>query len=155
MSMSNDEWRGVRKDANRVGLFGLGWFVTILIVGALIGVISWGITVATSGIRGQGDAITQKNSSSNWVNAQREFNRLYQEIKADDRKINDAKLALTGDPTSTVLKTNYEGLKQHCNSLVGDYNTNARSYLSQDFRDADLPDEINTLDTDTDCKESN
>lgn len=154
MSMSNQEWRDVRKDANRVGLFGLGWFTTILIIVALLGAAGWGIKVATSGVHGQGDAVVEKNSSKNWVNAQREFNRLYQEIKADDRKINDAKIALDADPTNPVLKTNYEGLKQHCNTLVGNYNTDARSYLKEEFRDADLPGEINLSDPTTDCKEN-
>lgn len=152
--MSNDEWRDIRRDANRVGLFGLGWGVTVFIVIALIGALAWGVSVATSGIRGQGDAVRQKKSSSNWVSAQREFNRTYQEIMADDRKIRDAKIALDSDPTSTVLKTNYEGLMQHCNTLVAAYNTDARSYLKEDFRDADLPSEINLSDPNTDCKES-
>lgn len=154
MSMSNQEWRDARRDANRVGLFGLGWGLTILITCALVGVIGWGLTVATSKIRGEGDAVIQKNSSSNWVTAQREFNRTYQEIKADDRKINDAKIALDEDPNNMVLKTNYEGLKQHCNTLVGSYNTDARSYLKEEFRDADLPSEISMSDPSTDCKEN-
>lgn len=152
--MSNQEWRTARRDANRIGLFGLGWGLTILITCALVGVIVWGFVVATSKVRGEGDAVVQKNSSSNWVSAQREFNRTYQEIKADDRKITDAKTALDADPNNMILKTNYEGLKQHCNTLVGVYNTDARSYLKKDFRDADLPSEINTADSATDCKEN-
>lgn len=154
MSMPDQEWREVRRDINRGGLFGLSWLMIIILVVALIGIATWGFKVVTSDAKGRGDAVVQKNSAENWVNAQREFNRTFQEIKSDDRKINDAKVALEADPTNQVLKTNYEGLKQHCNTLVGNYNTDARSYLKEEFRDADLPSEIDLSDPTTDCKES-
>ena len=153
-SEMNNSWRDERQELNRAGRFGIGWIMIIAAIVALIGIGIWVFTVATSDIKGRGDAVSQKNSAKNWIEAQREFNSTFQEIKSDDRKINDTKVALDADPTSQVLKTNYEGLKQHCNTLVGNYNTDARSYLKEKFRDADLPSEINLSDPSTDCKEN-
>ncbi len=151
--MYDDYGRNDRKEANR--WFGLGvvWWIVIFVICGLLTISVWAFRVGTSETKGQGDAQIQKNSANNWVNAQREFNRLYQEIQADDRKINDAWTASIANPDDAVLKTNYIGLKQHCNTLVGDYNTNARSFLTEDFRDADLPEQINMADSATDCKE--
>lgn len=138
------------------GLFGsivlwtLGIVAVILAAGALV----WSLNVGTSEVRGEGDALREKNSAENWVNAQREFNIRHQDILSTDRKITDAKAAWDAAPQDAVLRTNYNGLVNYCNDAVAAYNALSRSYLAEDFRDADLPATINTLNPDTDCKEN-
>ena len=153
--MDNNEWRETRRNANRVGLFGLGWVLTVIIIVAILGAVSWGVSVAISGIKGQGDAVIEKNSADNWVAAQAEFENNYQDILATDLKIDNAYQSLQKDPDDRTLQTTYDGLKSYCLSVVSDYNADARSYLSEDFRAADLPSEIDTNNSTTDCKENN
>jgi hypothetical protein len=40
--------------------------------------------------------------------------------------------------------TNLTCLEQECQSTVADYNTNAQSYLTQDWRNAALPNHLDT-----------
>lgn len=148
----NDYWRETKRDINRGGLFGLSWFVIILVVVMFLGAAGWGIKVLTSDARGKGDAYVQKNSAANWVEAQAEFNQRYQDILATDRKIGAAKVALDAAPDDRILQTNYNGLVNYCLAEVGKYNSAAREYLKKDFRDADLPTEIDSLNPNTDCK---
>lgn len=152
--MDDQDWRAARRDMNRGGRFGLGWFIIIIVVVAVIGIVAWLFTVGFSEPKGRGDAVIEKNSADNWVSAQKEFNDLYQNILSTDRNIGTAKTAWDADKDNAVLQTNYNGLVNSCNDLVGDYNSLARSYLAQDFRDADLPAQIDMNDTDTDCKET-
>ncbi len=148
----SDQWNNTKRNANRAGLFGLSWALVIFVVIVLVSVALWGLKVVTSETKGKGDAITQKNSASNWVQAQAEFNQRYQDILATDRKIGTAKLALDADPSNAILQTNYNGLINYCISETGKYNSTAREYLKQDFRDADLTAEISTANPNTDCK---
>ena len=156
--MTNDEWRDTRRDLNRGGRFGLGWFFVILAVVALVGVGIWGFTVVTSGPKGQGDAVIEKNSAENWLKAQARFEQNYAEIKTTDVKINNAYMLWQEDPEDKTLQQTYAGLTSYCLGVVADYNADARSYLSENFRAADLPDQIETegnlADPATDCKEN-
>ena len=156
--MSYLDGREDRREATKwFGLTIVGWIVIVIVV-ALVGAAAWGITVAVSGIRGQGDAITENNSAENWTAAQAEFEQNYATIKADDIKITNAHQQLQTDPENTVFQTNYSGLVSHCLNLVADYNADARSFLSEDWRAADLPEQIETegqfADVATDCKEN-
>lgn len=119
----------------------------------LIGPIVWGINVATSGIRGQGDAIATRNSSENWTEAQATFEDLYAEIEATDRKVAIAREAWDGDPDDRTLRDTYFGTRTVCQSMVGDYNAEARKFLSEDFRAVDLPAQIDLTNPLTDCQE--
>lgn len=148
------DWRDERRELNRFGRFGLAWWLVIVLVIVVIGAVLWGVRVATSGVRGQGDAIIQKNSASNWTAAQARFEQNYQEVVTSDQKIQNAYDTLQTDPSDATLRTNYDGLKSYCLSVVADYNADARSYLAEDFRAADLPSEISNIDQNTDCKES-
>ena len=151
--MDNNEWRDARRDANRVGKFSLGWVLLIILVVVAVSAAIWGITVAVSGVKGQGDAVIEKNSADNWIAAQAEFERGYQDILSTDQKIMLAYNNLQTAPDDNTLRTNYTGLQSYCLSAVAEYNANARSYLSEDFRAADLPDIISTTNPATDCKE--
>lgn len=146
-------WNEDRKSINRGGRFTLVWVLVIILFISLIGVAFWAFNVGSSGVRGQGDALVQKNSAENWTAAQARFEQDYQDIVATDQKITNAWSALQFDPTDKTLQTNYSGLTSYCLSKVARYNADARSYLSEDFRSVDLPAEIPTSNIATDCKE--
>jgi hypothetical protein len=148
-----DDWRSIRRDVDRGGRLGLKWWVIIVVVALAIGAGIWALTVAVSGPKGQGDAIIQKNSAANWVAAQARFEQDYQDILATDQKIVAAHTALQAAPADRTLQTNYSGLTSYCLSKVAGYNADARSYLSEDFRASDLPDQIDPTLSTTDCKE--
>ncbi len=147
-----------RREATKWFGLGIGWWITALIVAAIVAVAIWGFGVATSGVRGQGDAFSENNSAENWVAAQARFEQNYAEIKATDAKIGNAHDALQADPGDRTLQQTLAGLQSYCLTVVGDYNADARSYLSEDWRSADLPQQIETeglsADPTTDCKES-
>lgn len=130
-----------------IGLWLLG---IVLIVALSWGV--WALKVATSGVVGQGNAIIQKNSAQNWTKAQGEFESMYAEIEATDRKITVAKTALDLDKNDLTAKQTYIGTQNVCLSMVADYNAKARTFLAEDFRAADLPGQIDTMNTTTDCQ---
>lgn len=133
----------------------LAWRVLMaVIVIALIGVAVWGIRVLTSGARGQGDAIAQKNSATNWTAAQARFRSLHEDILATDRKLDVLAAQAAANPSDRVAQTTYAGTVSYCLGVVGAYNAEAKTYLSQDFRDSDLPERISDSDPRTDCKET-
>ena len=79
-------------------------------------------------------------------------------MKATDVKINNAYKMWKDDPTDKTAKQTYNGLQSYCLSVVSEYNADARSFLSEDFRSADLPSKIETegptANPATDCKEN-
>lgn len=140
--------RVVRRGVSRAAV----WTIVIVIFFALVGAGVWAFKVATSDIKGKGDSVQIKNTAPNRIAAQREFNRRYQDIIATDGKITLYAAAVKADPKDTVARTNLDGTTAYCLSAVGEYNSLAREYTSADFRDADLPQQIDPLDTRTDCK---
>lgn len=156
--MSYSYGREDRSEARKwFGLGIIGWIVIVL-VAILISVAVWGLTVAFSGIRGEGDAIIENNSAENWTSAQARFEQNYAEIKSTDVKIDNAHAMWQADPDDKTLQQTYSGLVSYCLSVVADYNADARSFLSEDWRSADLPQQIETqgqfADPTTDCKEN-
>lgn len=131
-----------------------GICLAVVIIGALTAVwwFLFGASVLSSKPIGQGEAIIQKNSAENWVKAQARFEDMYANIEAADRNIVIAFEAYERDD-STFNERNYTGLRMSCQDMVGEYNAAARKFLSEDFRSADLPYEINTMSASTDCKE--
>lgn len=134
---------------------GKGTAIVIALVAAalLVGGVVWIYNVATSGVRGQGDAQIQKNSAENWPKQQAEFERMYNSILAADKNITIAWEELQADKDNQIKQTNYSGLKRSCNDTVASYNSRAREYLAKDFRDARLPQEIDQTKPETDCME--
>lgn len=128
--------------------------ITLLAIIVVVGIwwAAWGSKVLTSGVKGQGDAIIQKNSAENWTKAQAKFEDLYAAIESQDQMITVLHEAAEADP-SEFNKRNYDGARLTCLSLVGDYNSDAGKYLMADFRSADLPAEIDPRQPSTDCKE--
>lgn len=131
---------------------GVGIGLAIIAVFVLIWWVAYGSKVASSGVIGQGDAIIQKNSAENWVKAQAKFEDMYAGIEAQDQMIT-VLAERVEDGGSEFDKRNLDGARLVCLDLVGDYNAEANKYLSEDFRSADLPSEINTMSASTDCKE--
>jgi predicted lipid-binding transport protein (Tim44 family) len=119
---------------------------------ALISWAGWAISVATSGPKGQGDAIKTKNSAANWTAAQARFEEQHQAIISADEKIAVHAAALAASPSDRTLQTNLTGVTTACISAVADYNAESRKYLSEDFKSADLPYQIDKTDPATDCK---
>lgn len=127
--------------------------IAIVIVVGLIGVLIWWFSVATSGIKGEGDAEKIKNAAANRIRAQEGFESRFAGIQGADRNIVITAESLRADPESVQLQTELRGQRQICNSLIGDYNAKARSFTAEDFRAADLPKEIDLTNSTTDCKE--
>lgn len=121
-----------------------------------IGAGMWALTVATSGVKGRGDAEVIKNEARNRIRAQEGFEKRYAAIKAADANIGITAAALKSDPDSVKLQTELRGQQMTCNSLVGEYNAASRSFTSEEFRAADLPYQIegDEVTPETDCKES-
>ena len=155
MSYSNDEWRSIKKDANRSSRYILVWVLLVLLVMGAVGWAIWAFNVAISGPKGVGDAVIKKNSSENWTAAQAKFEDMYADIEATDRKIDIAAATLASDPTDKTFQQTLAGTKTYCISVVGDYNAEARKFLAEEFRSADLPAQIDNFDPNTDCKENN
>ena len=130
------------------------WIVVGVVIAVLLGWGIWALRVATSGVAGQGNAVVQKNSAANWTQAQAGFVVRYAEVEATDRKIQNAWERLQKDPEDRFAETNYYGARDVCESQVADYNSLARTYLAEDFRDADLPEQIDDTNPLTDCKEN-
>ena len=138
---------------DRIGLSIAGRILLAALAVALISGAGFGIKVALSGLFGQGDAIVQKNKGTNRIAAQERFESLYAEIHAADQRIDVLAAAAKADP-SYVNRQNLTGAQTYCLSAVADYDAEARKYTARDFRAIDLPEQIDTLDPATDCKES-
>lgn len=141
--------RVVRGASWRAGV----WVLCILLVVAVLSIGVWAFQVATSDVKGRGDANLIKNTGTNRVQVQQEFNQRYQDILAADRRITTAYNELQTDKADTVLRTRYAGAVSYCQGAVGEYNAAARTFTKADFRDTDLPAEIDNADPKTDCKE--
>ncbi|GAC1369340.1 MAG: hypothetical protein NVSMB39_1060 [Candidatus Saccharimonadales bacterium] len=161
MSMRNDDLWDHRADRfeRHPFLSATIWVIGIIVVVGLIGGGIWAFNVFFSPAKGAGDAYAQKNSAQNWTNAQAQFNQDYQAVLAFDSQIADAQANLAqfekahpqlgnGTPYDPVaeqdanLRRTVTGLTQQCQNTVAAYNTRANSYLSKDFRDANLPAQI-------------
>lgn len=143
---------GYKKEAAK-GI-GAGWLVliVILILGGLISAGIWALGVATSGIKGQGDAVKTNNSAENWTAKQAFFEDKYEAIKAADQKIGLYAKAAAADPKDKTAATNLQGITSQCINYVAEYNAESRKFLSQDWKSVDLPTEIGNTISATDCK---
>lgn len=138
-------------------LFGMGvaWLIGIVVVIGLVGAAIWGIGVATSDVAGKGNQKRQINSADNRTFAQEQFRELYEDIQAYDQQISTTQQAAVAetDPTEkSRLNSVVLGVTNQCISTVKQYNAEATKVSKERFRDADLPDRIDTLDPKFDCK---
>lgn len=133
--------------------FGI-WLASIVVIIGLIGGGVWAFRVVTSEAKGAGDAALEINSGKNRIAAQETFEALYQQILAYDRNLDQAAKDKAEHPGNSFFATNYSGLVKTCNDAVGQYNADARKVSRAKWLTDDLPYEIDTNDTATDCKES-
>lgn len=151
--MTREPWYESTDPVRITRAIGVRILLAFLAVGVL-GVIGWGIKVAVSDIKGQGDAVRAKNSATNRIAAQERFEGLYAELVAADQRIDVLAAAVAANPKSVIAQSNLTGIQTYCLSVVADYNAEARKYTARDFRAIDLPAQIDLLDPATDCKES-
>lgn len=157
MSKSVDDWAEDFEDHPvRTTVKGFAIVIGVILV---IGSVIWGLTVVFSGAKGQGDGVIRKNSAQNWISAQTAFHQQYESVKTAQVKIGAAKKSVedfkrenpnigNGTPWDPMaqqygnLQTTLTGLQQGCMNTVSQYNTDAESYLTEEFRDAQLPDRL-------------
>jgi hypothetical protein len=149
-----DEWREVdsvsRSGAWRIGL----WVILAVVFAGAIGGGIWWFKVATSDVKGAGDATRQINSGKNRIAAQETFEALYQQIQAYDRNLDQAAKDKAEHPGVDFYATNYSGLVKTCNDAVGQYNADARKVSRAKWLTDDLPFEIDLNNPSTDCQET-
>lgn len=145
--------RDVNYAGRRAGPSVLLWIVAAVAVIAVIGAAIWGIKVATSGVKGEGDQTRITNDGRNRVNAQEWFVGQYEQIRSTDRRIDAAAAALAKTPDE-FGRTNYTGLVNRCMEMVGNYNAEAMKVSRGQWRDQALPFQIGADDPATDCKET-
>jgi hypothetical protein len=136
-----------------------GWRLALWVLAAVlfVGLVSggiWAFKVATSDVKGSGDAQRKVNSGDNRIAAQESFEALYQQIQAYDRNLDQAAKDKTEHPGDGFYATNYSGLVKTCNDAVGQYNADARKVSRAKWLSTDLPFEIDGSDPKTDCKET-
>jgi hypothetical protein len=160
-----DQWdRQARKfDAHPVrstiwGIPKIGFIVVVvMIVFGIIGAGVWAIGVATSGVAGQGNAISQKNSSENWTQQQGRFQQLFVYVRQADEQLTNDTQSLNDfykqypnykgngqavDPVLDNLNTLVNAVKADkatCQGNQNDYEALGNTFLAQDFRDHGLP----------------
>lgn len=118
------------------------WITVFAIFFALLGWLLWGLGVIGAPVKGAGDAFKQKESASNRIVQQAEFEDLYAEYESSLAKIPTAKKAAKQDPDNQVKQTEYTGLVNYCVDVAGKYNAESRKYLAADFKAIDLPAEL-------------
>ncbi len=171
--ISQDDRRKVASDTIWGMSRGLFVIVAVIIAASVIGAASWGISVATSGPRGAGDVVRERNDANNRISAQAFFEDTYATIKAQDLKLTDAQqaldefLATTPQPTSSDMvqlqlytqqlkakQTTVTGLTQICQDAVARYNAEARKTIRAEWRAEDLPYQIDATSSsdETDCQ---
>lgn len=132
---------------------GAGWLLVIIlgVIGVITSAIFWGIGVATSGVKGQGDAIKINNSAENWTAKQAFFEDKYQAAITADAKIALFQKAVDANPKDRTAQDNLTGITSQCMNYVAEYNAESNKFLSQDWKSADLPTKLG-LTPNTDCK---
>jgi hypothetical protein len=155
MRRSIDDW--MDDVESRPVVTGLKVLFGFLALAVLIAVGLWFLGVVASPWQGKGDAKKDKNSAANWIAAQRGFHQEREDVTAFQAKIATARQDLQAfeqshpsngtpyDPNAQQaqnLRTTLTGLQQQCVNTVATYNTDAQSYLTEDWRDADLPDHL-------------
>jgi hypothetical protein len=153
--MSFDDFE--RKPARTAAKFVLrGWMIAVLVIvlSLVTGAALWAAGVFTSDVKGRGDAQVTKYSAPNRIGANKTFEQLYADIIAADKNINVTAKALASNPSDGKLNTEYRGQVMYCNDLVAEYNSAALAFLSEEFRRAELPHQINTSNEATDCEET-
>ncbi|UYM26615.1 membrane protein [Arthrobacter phage Bauer] len=119
------------------------------ILGVLVGIVliswaGWAISVATSGPKGQGDAIKINNSAANWTEKQAKFEKLYAAVQTNEELVAMHSERVAADPSDKTAAQMLAGVKSECVASVNAYNAESRKVLSQDWKSPDLPHKLTT-----------
>lgn len=139
-----------RRAVRRIARYGAGWIIVVLLFITAIGWGFWALGVASSDVRGAGNAIKAKNTATNRIAAQERFEQRFADIEAAGQRVQTLAAGAKANPEDYTLQVQATGSVTFCQQLVADYNADARKYSARDFRAADLPDHINAGDA---CKE--
>ena len=107
-----------------------------------------------AGPRGQADAYRNQQSGVNRVQAQQEFHRIIEDVRATDMKLDVFSKAAKANPDDKTAQQNMLGTQTYCLSRIAEYNSKSNEYNSKDFRDMELPDRIDISDPALDCMPS-
>jgi hypothetical protein len=142
------------KDGAKILGGGFGTILAVILGFMAVGAVIWGISVATSDIRGQGDAQMQINSGTNRIDQYTHFWTLDKDIRSQSQNVATAKQQLDDfnkampiskdEPFNiseqrTSLQNNYNGPLQLCRANVAQYNNDSKAYTSAKFKDSQLP----------------
>ncbi len=127
--------------------YSLKWLVALIVTFVAIGWALWAFGVFTSDVRGRGEAIKTKNSGTNRIAAQERFEDLAADVGVSAQRIDTLAAAAKATP-SYAAQTAATGAVTYCQSLVAQYNADARKYTARQFRSADLPE---SFDASTTC----
>lgn len=124
-----------------------GWILVLvlLLVGGVTSALMWGIGVATSGVKGQGDAIKINNSAENRIEKQELFEKLYASVETNKALVAQHKGNVESNPKDLTAKQTLEGVKSICIASVNKYNAEARKVTSMDWKAVDLPESLTTV----------
>lgn len=128
------------------------WIGVFVLVCAVIGVTTWYFKVATSAVKGAGDATVQVNSAANRLQAQDKYNKLYTGIQAADANLDTFADTYRLSPTEKNL-TDLSGATAICRKNVADYNQMATNALTKQWIPVEMPSMVGS-DPATDCKPS-
>jgi hypothetical protein len=134
---------GEYREASKAVSFVWLWVIIGVVVVGLMGVAGWGIAVAISGPKGQGDGVIKNNSAENWIKQQAKFESLNEEYEATLFRIQEFKKTADANPNDAIAQTNLQGQVSHCSDVVAEYNAASRSFLSEDWKSIDLPASLN------------
>ncbi|QDG87148.1 hypothetical protein [Pseudarthrobacter sp. NIBRBAC000502770] len=111
---------------------------------ALIWWAVWAISVATSGPKGQGDAVKINNSAQNWTEKQQKFEKLNAAVNTNKQLVTMHAARVATDPTDKTASQILAGVQSECIASVEAYNAESRKILSKDWKSPDLPYELTT-----------
>ena len=129
----------------------------VILVGVLCAIVAGGVgawNYFTASTKGKIEQTQQINTGQNRTAAQEHFETLYGDIKTQTANIQVAQQALesASPDDKSRRQTELIGLQQTCNAAVNTYNADARKVSKEEFRTADLPEQIDPFDESTDCK---
>lgn len=132
-------------------------WVIIGVLGLLVlSVGGWFVGVAISGPKGRGEQIKQINGANNRTFSQELFVQLLADIRAYDTQVTIQQKALDShkaqDAEKDRLAQVVAGLETQCVSTVQQYNAEANKISHRQFKDANLPEQVDTMDPNYDCK---
>jgi len=119
------------------------WIALAVIFFAALGGLIWVLGVASSPVKGAGDAFKQQQSGTNRIAQQAFFEDTYADFESTVAKIQPAKDALKRDKDNPLLQEQLTGTINYCLDVVADYNAQSRKYLAADFKSIDLPAQLN------------